>query len=94
MTDDVSLIHRRVSPLERFRASDDVADPLYGSIDEDGREAAALADTVAHLTHACGGLLDYLLQLQRRCVDFARLLCPSFMWVERFHRALRASFAT
>jgi len=56
-----------VSPLERFRASDDVADPLYGSIDDDGREASALADTVAHLTHACGGLLDYLLQLQRRC---------------------------
>jgi hypothetical protein len=46
-----------------------VADPLYGSLEDDGREAAAaLSDTVAHLVHACGGLLDYLLQLQRRCV--------------------------
>ena len=64
---------RRVSPLGRFRASDDVADPLYGSIEDDGQEAvAALSDTVAHLMHACGGLLDYLLQLQRRSVTSRR----------------------
>lgn len=56
---------RRVSPLDRFLAHKDVADPLYGDSGGAG-EAGALREALAHLAHACSGLLNYLTLLQHR----------------------------
>ena len=61
-----------MSPLDRFRAQHDIADPLYGTAGGAG-ERAALRETVAHLSHACSGLLNYLLLLQRRWAPFLPL---------------------
>lgn len=58
-------LRRRISPLDRFLGHNEIADPLYGNygdLDEGGR----LQETLAHLSYACSGLLDYLTQLQRR----------------------------
>lgn len=56
---------RRISPLDRFLGHNDVADPLYGNYGDAG-EQDRLQDTLAHLSYSCNGLLDYLMQLQRR----------------------------
>lgn len=45
---------------------DEIADPLYGNAGGAG-EAAALRETVRHLQLACAGLLNYLVELDKRC---------------------------
>lgn len=56
---------RRVSPLEAFAGCEDIADPLYGNAGGAGEEEALQA-TVRHLRLACAGLLNYLVELDKR----------------------------
>lgn len=60
--------------MDRFQAHRDVADPLYGDSGGAG-EAEALREALAHLAHACSGLLNYLTLLQRRWSRFLGSWC-------------------
>ena len=60
---------RRVSAAEAAEWGPDVADPLYctSGSGAPAAEGALLAATVRHLQLACGGLLNFLSELEARC---------------------------
>ena len=69
---------RRVSAAEAAEWGPEVADPLYCTSggDSAAAEAAKLAGTVRHLQLACGGLLNFLAELDLRCAPHRGLLPP------------------